>query len=136
MLNSILGARLRWHLADGWIFDPVIVGPDTIDYTLKEGPHVGRHAIQHTYYERVAPGVETTAWYEESGAVLHITWYMATRTTRRFAALPAWLAEDIGTVYAGDNQDPAFVERIETLRSERQDWPRRILSDDGYFVLL
>jgi phenolic acid decarboxylase len=136
MLTSILGARLRWHLADGWVFDPVIVGPDNIEYTLKEGPHIGRHAIQHTYYERVAPGIETTAWYEESGAVLHITWYLETRTTRRFAALPAWLAEDIGNVYAGDNQDPAFVEHIKTLRSQRQDSPRSILFDDGYFVVL
>jgi hypothetical protein len=25
MLTSILGARLRWHQADGWVFDPVIV---------------------------------------------------------------------------------------------------------------
>jgi hypothetical protein len=89
MLTSILGTRLRWHLADGWIFDPVIVGPDIIDYTLKEGPHLGRHAIQHTYYERVAAGIETTAWYEESGAVLHVTWYLQTQRTRRFAALPA-----------------------------------------------
>jgi hypothetical protein len=25
MLTGILGARLRWHQADGWVFDPVIV---------------------------------------------------------------------------------------------------------------
>jgi phenolic acid decarboxylase len=136
MLTSILGARLRWHLADGWVMEPVIVGPDNIEYTLKEGPHLGRHAIQRTYYERVAPGIETTAWYEESGAVLHVTWYLETHRTRRFAALPAWLAEDIGTVYAGDNQDPAFLENIKALRSQRQDWPRRILFDWGYFVEL
>lgn len=136
MLTSILGARLRWHLADGWVFEPVIVGPDTIEYTLTEGPHLGRHAIQRTYYERVAPGIETTAWYEESGAVLHVTWYLETCTTRRFAALPAWLAEDIGSVYAGDNQDPVFVEHIEALRTQRQDWPRRILFDPGYFEVL
>jgi hypothetical protein len=74
--------------------------------------------------------------YEESGAVLDITWYLETRTTRRFAALPAWLAEDIGNVYGGDNQDPVFVEHIKTLRSQRQDWPRRILFNDGYFVVL
>ena len=61
MLPSILGARIRWVEADGWIFDPVIVWPDTIEYTLAAGPHVGRHAIQKTYYQRVAPGVETTA---------------------------------------------------------------------------
>ncbi len=78
MLTSILGARLRWHQADGWVFDPVIVGPDIIEYTLKEGPHAGRHAIQHTYYQRVAPGIETTAWYEETGTVVHITWYLET----------------------------------------------------------
>ena len=34
MPNSILGARLRWHQANGWVFDPVIVGPDIIEYTL------------------------------------------------------------------------------------------------------
>jgi phenolic acid decarboxylase len=135
MLTSILGARLRWYQADGWVFDPVMVGPDRIEYTLKEGPHAGRHAIQHTYYQRVAPGIESTAWYEESGAVVHITWYLEAHTTHRFAALPAWLAEDM-TLYRGDNQDPAFVEQISTLRSQRQDWPRRILADDGYFEVL
>jgi phenolic acid decarboxylase len=135
MLTSILGARLRLCLADGWVFDPVLPGPDRIEYTLKEGPHAGRHAIQNTYYQRVAPGIETTAWYEESGAVLHFTWYLESQTTHRFAALPAWLAEDM-TVYRGDNQDPAFAEKISQLRSRRQDWPRRILSDDGYFVVL
>jgi phenolic acid decarboxylase len=66
MLTSILGARLSWHFANGWVFEPAIVGPDIVDYTLKEGPHAGRHAIQHFYYQRVAPGVETTVWYEEA----------------------------------------------------------------------
>jgi hypothetical protein len=47
-----------------------MVGPDIVDYTLKEGPHAGRHAIQHFYHQRVAPGVETTVWYEESGALV------------------------------------------------------------------
>ena len=47
MLTSILGARLSWHFANGWVFEPAIVGPDIVDYTLKEGPHAGRHAIQH-----------------------------------------------------------------------------------------
>jgi hypothetical protein len=37
MLTSILGARMRRHLGNGWVFDPAIVGPDTADYTLKEG---------------------------------------------------------------------------------------------------
>ena len=49
-----------------------IVGPDNVEYTLTAGPHAGRHAIQHFYYQRVAPGVETTVWYEESGALVHI----------------------------------------------------------------
>jgi phenolic acid decarboxylase len=62
MLASILGKRLRWTLPSGWIFEPAIVGPDTIDYVLKAGPHAGRHAIQHFWYHQVAPGVETTAW--------------------------------------------------------------------------
>jgi hypothetical protein len=25
--------------------------PDIVDYQLKEGPHAGRHAIQHFYYQ-------------------------------------------------------------------------------------
>ena len=79
MLTSILGARLSWHFANGWVFEPAIVGPDIVDYTLKAGPHAGRHAIQHFYFQRVAPGVETTVWYEESGALVHITWYLETQ---------------------------------------------------------
>jgi phenolic acid decarboxylase len=132
MLTSILGARLRWHFADGWVFDPAIVGPDIVDYSLKEGPHAGRHAIQHFYYQRVAPRIETTSWYEESGAVVHITWYLETQTMHRFAAPPAWLSDDM-TVYQGDNQDQTFIEKIRKLSSQHQDWPRRILDDDGYF---
>jgi hypothetical protein len=50
-------------------------------------------------------------------------------------ALPAWLAEDM-TVYPGDNHDPAFAEKIRQLRSQRQDWPRHILSGEGYYVVL
>jgi phenolic acid decarboxylase len=135
MLTSILGARLSWHFANGWVFEPAIVGPDIVDYTLKEGPHAGRHAIQHFYFQRVAPGVETTVWYEESGALVHITWYLETQTTHRFAALPAWLAKDM-TVYRGDNQDPVFIEKIRKLTSTEQDWPRHILNDEGYFKVI
>ena len=135
MLTSILGARLRWHFADGWIFEPAVFGPDTLEYDLKEGPHAGRHAIQHFRYQRVAPGIETTAWYEESGAIVHMTWYLQTQTVHRFAALPAWLAEDM-TVLQGDNQDPAFIEKIRVLTSQGQDWPRHILDDDGYFEVI
>jgi hypothetical protein len=40
------------------------------------------------------------------------------------------------TVYRGDNQDPAFIEKIRGLISQRQDWPRRILDDDGYFTVI
>ena len=32
MLTSILGARLSWHFAKGWVFEPAIVGPDIVDY--------------------------------------------------------------------------------------------------------
>ena len=111
MLTSIIGTRLSWHFANGWVFEPAIVGPDIVEYTLTAGPHAGRHAIQHFYYQRVAPGVETTVWYEESGALVHITWYLETQTVHRFAALPAWLAADM-TVYRGDNQDPAFIAKM------------------------
>jgi len=135
MLTSILGARMSWHFASGWVFEPAIVGPDRVEYSLTEGPHVGRHAIQYFYYQKVAPGVETTAWYEESGAVVHMTWYLETQTVHRFAALPAWLGEDM-TVYNGSNQDPAFIAKIRKLSSERQDWPRMLLDDDGFFKVL
>jgi phenolic acid decarboxylase len=134
MLTSILGARLSWHVG-GWVFEPAVVGPDTIDYVLKEGPHAGRHAIQHFYYQRVAPAVETTVWYEESGAVVHMTWYLESQTVHRYAALPAWLAEDM-TVYRGDNQDPAFLAKIRKLSSERLDWPRHLINDDGFFRVI
>jgi hypothetical protein len=56
MLTSILGAQLSWHFADGWVFEPAIVGPDSVEYSLKEGPHAGRHAVQRFYYQRVVPG--------------------------------------------------------------------------------
>jgi len=134
MLTSILGARLSWYVG-GWVFEPAVVGPDTVDYVLKEGPHAGRHAIQHFYYQRVAPGVETTVWCEESGAVVHMTWYLESQTVHRYAALPAWLAEDM-TVYRGDNQDPAFLAKIRKLSSERPDWPRHLINDDGFFRIM
>jgi phenolic acid decarboxylase len=132
MLNSIIGKRLRWSFPGGWVFEPAIVKPDTVDYVLKEGPHAGRHAIQHFWYQHVAPGVETTVWYEESGAVVHLTWYLERQTMHRFAALPAWLAEDM-TVYRGDNQDSAFIDKIRKLTSTRPDWPRHIIDDQGFF---
>jgi hypothetical protein len=59
MLTSIPGARLSWHFAEGSVFEPAIVGPDIVDYALKEGPHAARHGIQHFYCQQVAPGVET-----------------------------------------------------------------------------
>src|SRR5207245_11753682 len=105
MLTSILGARLSWHFANGWVFEPAIVGPDIVDYTLKEGPHAGRHAIQHFYFQRVAPGVETTVWYEESGALVHITWSLETQTVHRLVALPPWLAE-VMSAYRRDRDVP------------------------------
>jgi phenolic acid decarboxylase len=135
MLTSILGQRMSWHFANGWVFEPVIFGSDNVEYTLTAGPHAGRHAIQHFYYQRVAPGVETTVWYEESGALVHITWYLESQTTHRFCAIPAWLAADM-TVYRGDNQDPAFIEKIRKLGSQQQDWPRKILDDEGYFRVI
>jgi hypothetical protein len=64
-----------------------------------------------------------------------MTWYLETQTMHRFAALPAWVAEDM-TVYRGDNQDPAFVEKIRKFISQRQDWHRPILNDDGYFKVI
>jgi phenolic acid decarboxylase len=135
MITSVLGKKLSLHLANGWVFEPAIVGSDCIEYTLKEGPHVGRHAIQRFFYQRVAPGVETTVWYEESGAIVHFTWYLESQTVHRFAALPAWLGKDM-SVYAGSNQDPAFREKIQELITTNQDYPRRLLNDNGFFTVL
>jgi phenolic acid decarboxylase len=135
MLNSIVGARVRLHLANGWVFDPFIIGADIVDYTMAAGSHAGRHAIQRTYYQRVADGIETTAWYEESGEIVHFTWYLAGQTLHRFSAIPAWLAADF-SVDRGDNQDPNFVEKIRKLASENADWPRQIMNDVGYFEVL
>jgi hypothetical protein len=42
VITSVLGARLSSHFADGWVFEPAIVGPDSVEYWLKEGPHAGR----------------------------------------------------------------------------------------------
>ncbi len=135
MINSIIGKRMSWHFPNGWVFEPAIVKPDTVDYTLKEGPHAGRHAIQHFWYQQVAPGVETTVWYEESGAVVHLTWYLERGTVHRFAALPSWLAEDM-TIYKGDNQDPAFIAKIRQQIATRPDFPRHIIDDQGFFEIL
>jgi phenolic acid decarboxylase len=134
-LNTILGARLSLHQPNGWIFDPVVVGPDTIDYTVREGPHAGRHAVQPTHYHRIAPGVEQTSWYEEIGTVVTIIWYLETQTIHRFAAIPAWAAEDIGRI-AADNKDPEYLEKVERLAADGPDGPRLILADDGYFTVL
>ncbi|MFC4945101.1 phenolic acid decarboxylase [Pseudonocardia sp. GCM10023141] len=135
MLSTILGTRLRWFEADGWVFDPVIVGADTIDYTVKEGPHAGRHAVQRIHYHRIAPGIELTSWHEEVGTIVNIVWYLESQTTHRFAALPAWATADI-RVLVGDNQDPAYLERVRGLAAVGPDAPRTILDDDGYFELL
>jgi hypothetical protein len=130
MLASILGARLRWH--ERRVDD---VGPDDEGLEHPAAGLAGRHAVQHIYYQRVAPGIETTAWYEERGSVVHITWYLKAQTTHRFAAVPAWLAKDF-TAYRGDNQDPAFSKKIRELSSQGLDWPRTIRDNEGYFEVL
>jgi hypothetical protein len=40
------------------------------------------------------------------------------------------------TVYHGDSQDPAFIEKIRRLIAQRPDWPRHTLNDDGYFRVI
>jgi phenolic acid decarboxylase len=133
-LSTILGARLTWYQRDGWVFDPVVIGPDTIEYTLREGPHTGRHAVQPTHYHRIAPGIELVSWHEETGTVVNVIWYLESQTTHRYAALPAWVAQDISRT-AADNRDPEYLERVARLAAEGPDGPRRILADDGYFEL-
>jgi hypothetical protein len=50
VLTKILGAWRRWLLADGLVFTRSLSGD--IMNTVKEGPRAGRHAVQHTYYQR------------------------------------------------------------------------------------
>ncbi|MFE0875974.1 phenolic acid decarboxylase [Streptomyces smyrnaeus] len=135
MLQTILGTTFRWYQPNGWVFSPVQVGPDSIDYTVESGPHAGRHAVQPTYYHRVAPNIELTSWYEEVGTVVSIIWYLESQTSHRFAALPAWAADDFA-VLAGDNQDPQYLGRVRKLAESKPDGPRQLLSDDGYFEML
>ncbi|MFJ4790005.1 phenolic acid decarboxylase [Streptomyces sp. NPDC088794] len=135
MLHTILGSTFTWHQPNGWVFSPVRVGPDAIDYTVASGPHAGRHAVQPLHYHRIAPGIELTSWYEEVGTVVNIVWYLESQTSHRFAALPAWAADDF-SVLVGDNQDREYLGRIEHLAATKPDGPRHLLADDGYFELL
>ena len=132
---------------DGWLAGEYGVAPDrawvvapawTLDHarhTLAAGPHTGRHAVHRTYFHRVAPGIETTSWYEETGTLVHIIWYLESQTSHRIAALPHWAQENMRAL-AGDNQDPEYLARIEHLIRTEPDAPRWILVDDGYFELL
>jgi len=36
-------------------------------------------------------------------------------------------------IYTGNNQDPAFIEKIRKQISTRSDWPRHIIDDQGFF---
>jgi len=135
LIKTILGARIRWYQPNGWVFNPVILLPDTIDYTVQVGPHAGRHAIHHIHYHRITQGVELTSWYEETGAVVNIVWYLESQTSHRFAALPKWAADEIESI-AGDNQDESFLARVREAARKGPDGPRRIFSDDGYFELI
>jgi hypothetical protein len=35
--------------------------------------------------------------------------------------------------YVGNNQEPAFIEKIRKQISTRCDWPRHIIDDQGFF---
>ena len=134
-IKTILGKRLQWREVNGWVFEPVLVGPDTVEYTVKEGPHAGRHAVHPAHYHRIAPGIELTSWHEEVGTVVNIIWYLETQTSHRYAVIPGWAAQDI-TVLAADNKDPGYLARVKELKAGGSDAPALVLADDGYFDLL
>jgi len=136
LLNSIVGKNVRLLMSNGWVFQPWFTGPDFIEYTVVQGPHAGRHAIQKPTYARPAPNLETLAWYEETGTVVHLTWHLDSLTVDRFAAVPRWLADSDMAVSAGDNQSEEFRERMRQLALTGPDMPRHIYSDRGYFELL
>ncbi|WP_433635521.1 phenolic acid decarboxylase [Nocardia sp. CA-120079] len=136
MLNSIVGKKLRLYLPNGWVFEPWITGPDYIEYTLTAGPHEGRHAIQKPTYRRLADNVEFLGWYEETGTVVTLTWFLGPQTVARYAAVPKWLADVDMSISAGDNQDPEFREEMARRAAIGPDMPRHIYADHGYFVEL
>ncbi|NKY41858.1 phenolic acid decarboxylase [Nocardia cerradoensis] len=148
MIHSMMGRTIRWFEADWydptaeiytpqvWRFEPVKFGAHTIEYTLQEGPHAGRHAIQRVHYLNIAPGIESTVWTEESGAVVHITWFLEAQTSFRYASVPQWMARDVPGVYAGSNQDPEFVRKIKELAEAGPQFPHRTGSDWGHWEVL
>jgi hypothetical protein len=94
--------------------------------TTSERKPLRGHSSEDTYQPNLQLGLGTLSF-----TVCFAAWGLISA----FAALPAWLAEDM-TVYRGDNQDPAFIEKIRKLSSQRQDWPRHILNDEGYSPLV
>src|SRR5258708_20052594 len=55
MLTIILGARLSWHFANAWVFEPAIVGPDSVKFSPKKVPHLLPPAIHLFFYQRPSP---------------------------------------------------------------------------------
>jgi hypothetical protein len=94
MLTSILGARLSWHFANGCVFEPAIVGPDIVDYMLKEGPH-GTACHPALLLPAGGSGSRDHGVVGGKWRARPHTWYLESQTVHRFAALPAWLAEDM-----------------------------------------
>ncbi|MBF6166316.1 phenolic acid decarboxylase [Streptomyces gardneri] len=135
MLKSIVGQRLHLYLPNGWEFDPWITGAGFIDYTLTEGPHKGRHAIQKPTYRRLADNVEFLGWYEETGTTVTLVWHLDSQVVDRFATVPRWLADVDMSISAGDNQDPEFREKMAQLAAAGPDMPRHIYADHGHFEL-
>ncbi|WP_328392914.1 phenolic acid decarboxylase [Nocardia sp. NBC_00416] len=136
MLNSIVGTHLRLFLPNGWVFEPWFTGPDFIEYQLVGGPHTGRHAIQYPTFRQLAPGVEFLGWYEETGTVVTLTWFLESQTVKRFAAVPKWLHDGDMAVSAGKNWDLDFLGKMQEFAAAGPDMPRHIYSDRGYFEVL
>jgi phenolic acid decarboxylase len=153
MVDTMLGKAIRWHqsglyYADSkegfepqpWLFEPMKIAADHIEYTLVKGPHAGRKGVQRIYYQRVSSNVEFLSWCEESGTVLHVTWFLDSQTTHRIAFVPAWLAATFGEnfeeIYGGDSNDPEFRDRIKKLAEEGDDMPRKVITAIGYFEVL
>ena len=134
MLTSILGARLSWHRQR--------LGFRTCHRRARHRRlHPERGATRRTACHPALLLPAGSSGSRDHGLVRGKwrarPYHLVFRDTddAPLRALPAWLAEDM-TVYRGDNQDPAFIEKIRKLISQRQDWPRHILNDDGYFKVI
>jgi len=118
MPNSI-SAHASAGIKQRWVFDPVIVGPDIIEYTLTKAPHAdgtpSSILLQRSLQDRDHRLVR------ESGAIRPYHVVLETQTTHRFWAFPACSRRF--QRLSGRQPGPAFIEKIGTLHHSARTGP-------------